>query len=133
MDTGTNPLVDPKIQEAKISDNTQARINAPLKDPTGINPEDKTFLEMIMNKIEKGEIDLFKPASLLNHEVYDKLAQAEQGKVDYEAMTVLPTLRQIKDLWDLGHKDSFQIQNLAHQLRISKERFEEINGDVFII
>ena len=128
-----NPLTDPKMQEAAIDDTMQAELNKPLTDPTGISAEDMSFLTEVMAKVDTGDINLLVIDTLINHEVYDKLDEVSQGRIDIEAHNILSTLRQIRTLWDLKETDSFQIQNLVHQLRISKERFEGKEGDVFII
>lgn len=111
----------------------QQEMGKPLKDTSGVNPQDMEFLHMLINKIENKEIELHTPSSLLNTPVYEKLGEDAQGKADYNAMNMLGTIRQIHQLWQGGDRDSFQIQNLVHQLRLTKERLEEIGGDIYII
>lgn len=116
-----------------VDDKTQKELNAPLSDPTGVDPADQEFLEMVVKMIDEGVIDLYKPDSLINHEFYDTLSEDRQGKADLEAVNLLSALRDIKGLYDGGFKDTFQIQNLVHRVRNTKERLEEEGGDMFII
>lgn len=112
---------------------TQSELNIPLKLGAGIDPEDQRFLEMLMSYIADGKIDLYKPDSLVNSEVYEKLDHSSKGKVDIEAVNMLSAIRNIKDLHDAGYGDTYQTQNLVYRLRISKERLEEVGGNLFII
>lgn len=101
--------------------------------PNGISQEDQTFLNMVLQKVERGEMNLMQPSSLINHKVYDGLPNEKQGKVDFDAVNLATTLRNIVDLWKYFQKPTFQIENLVHQVRITKERLEEISGDVYVI
>jgi len=120
-------------KDAQISQEVQVELNQPLKDDTGVDPKDQEFLAMLIDKIDKEEIDLHKPTSLINTEVYDKLDETARGKADYDAFNLLGSIREINNLWRAGHQDSYQIQYLVHKIRITKEGLEEIGGDIFII
>ena len=122
-----------KQAEVDLPEEEQMKMGKPLKDDTGVNPADMEFLQMLMSKIEDGEIDLHVPSSLLNEPVYEALSEEAQGKADYNAITLLSTIRQIRQLWEMGDKESYQIQNLVHQVRMTKERLEEVGGDIYII
>lgn len=115
-------------------DQTQKELNAPLSDPTGASEEDKEFLRMVLSMIESGEIDMLKPSSLINVEVYNKLSESQQGRTDLEALNLLAAIRQIRELDDqeVG-MDTFQMQNLVERVKNTKERLEEEGGDLFII
>lgn len=123
------------LEQAKVDlpEDEQKKMGQPLKDDTGVNPADVEFLQMLMGKIEDGEIDLHVPSSLLNEPVYESLSEEAQGKADYNAMTLLSTIRQIRQLWEMGDTQSYQIQNLVHQVRVTKERLEEVGGDIYVI
>ena len=88
---------------------------------------------MLMEFIASEKINLYRPESLLNSQVYDKLGREAQGKVDIEAVNMLAAIREIKDLHDAGFGNTYQTQNLVYRLRVSKERLEEIGGNLFII
>lgn len=112
---------------------TQKRLNEPLKDPTGVDPKDQEFLQSIVSLIEEGKINLYRPSSLLNGEAYDKLSNELKAKADLESMNLLNSVRDIKNLYENGFRDSFQIQYAVNEARMEKERVEQVCGDVFII
>ncbi|MBI5413782.1 hypothetical protein HZA42_05545 [Candidatus Peregrinibacteria bacterium] len=112
---------------------TQKRLNEPLVKPTGISPENQAFLNMVLDKVDRGQINLLMPSTLINHAIYDQLPPEKQGKVDFDAVNLLTTLRNIYDLWKIDKQPTFQIENMVHQVRVTKERLEEISGDVYVI
>lgn len=128
-----NPLFDPKTDNQPIDAQVQQNLNQPTVDPTGVSDEDQAFLNEIVAKIDGGQIDIHKPSTLLNMDVYGKLTEEQQGQVDMEAMNMLPKIREISDLHKAGFQQTFQIQNLVHAVRLKKEEFEKTLGDVFII
>lgn len=120
-------------QDVEISPAEQEKLNKPLADDSGVDPDDKAFLDLIVKKIEHKEIDPLKPGSLINHLVYDRLDEQAQGKADMEAFNMLATIREIYKLWQNGDRDSYQIQYMVHKIRLHKEKLEEVGGDIFII
>lgn len=121
------------MDQTQIDPQTQKRLNDPLAKPAGISPEDEAFLKLVVSKVEKGEINLMQPSSLINHAVYDQLPPEKQGKIDFDAVNLLTTVRNIYDLLQIGHQATYQIENLVHQVRLTKERLEAISGDIYII
>ena len=114
-----------------VDEKTQKELNTPLRhDGTTQNKE---FLEILIKMISEGKINLYQPGSLINHSVYDKLDDAAKGKADLEATNMLTAVREIKGLHDAGYNDTYQMDNLVEQLRVTKERLENIGGDLFII
>ena len=79
------------------------------------------------------KINLYLPSTLLNQSVYEKLTDEAQGNADLDAINLTNAMREIKGLCDAGFKDTYQVQNLVHQLRATKERLEEAGGDLFVI
>lgn len=121
-------------EKIAIDQKTQEELNKPLEAPKmEESPEDRQFLEMILEKVEKKQIDLFTPSSLINHAVYDAISDDARGKADFDAVNLLATLREIKKLCDAGFKDTYQTMNMVHQVRLTKERLEEISGDIYVI
>lgn len=114
-------------------DDRQKILNEPLKDGGAMSAQHAAFLDMVIGLIEEGKIDLYKPASLINYEVYNNLDEQRQGKVDIEAVNLLSVLREIKDLNDLGDRETYQMSNLVERLKATKERLENAGGDLFII
>jgi len=122
-----------EFQNQNISTDTQQMLNKPMEHPEDLDPKDQEFLTMLMAKIDKGEIDLYRPSTLLNSAVYDKLDEAKKGKADFDALNLLGTIRDIHKLWNSGERNSYQIENLTHRIRLTKERLEELGGDIYII
>jgi len=123
-----------------VSSNPAPDIQLMLNKPTAIksgeykvSPKDKAFLKDVLQKVEAGEIKLFTPSSLLNQPVYEKLSPDLRTKAEYDILVLLHKIRQIKKLWDAGDRNSYQIMNLVHSLRLAKESLESAEGDVFII
>jgi hypothetical protein len=114
----------------------QVMLNKPVKiQPENYSPDpkDQSFLKLLMKQVTAGKIQLFTPSSLLNHQVYDSATPELQAKADYDILILLHKIRQIKKLWDEGHRDSYQILNLVHSLRLAKESLESQQGDIFVI
>ncbi len=116
-----------------LSDDEIQMLNQPLAHPQGLSAEDEQFLNMLMEKIDKKEIDLYRPSTLLNAAVYEKLDETAKGKADFDAVNLLTTIREIRKLWMLNQRNTYQIENLTHQIRLTKERLEVLGGDIFII
>lgn len=116
-----------------IDPETQKMLNTPAVDPKGLSQENQAFLNLVVAKVEKGEINLMQPNSLINHAIYDKLTEDKQGKVDFDAVNLAAILRNIYGLWKAYQNSTYQIENMVHQVRLTKERLEEISGDVYVI
>ena len=117
-----------------IDDQMQQTLNKPLEaGQTQISDEDRKFLAMLLDLIDSKKIDLYKPSTLINNEVYDTLDEKARGKTDFDAVNLLSTIREIKKLCDGGFRDSYQTMNMVNQIRLTKERLEEIAGDIYII
>jgi len=127
-------ISDENQQKAVFGDEqTQKELNTPLSDPTGVGSDNEEFLKLLVSLIEKGEIDLYKPATLINQPVYAPLDEKTRGQIDFEAMNLLAAIRDIKGLYDAGYKDTFQMQNLVDRVHDTKKRLEDEGGDIFII
>ena len=124
MDQSTAQNLDPE---------TQKRLNSPLVNPNGLSAQNQTFLNLVVEKVERNEINLMQPSTLINHAVYDALPQDKQGKVDFDAVNLLSTLRNIYGLWKTYGVATYQIENMVHQVRLMKERLEEVSGDVYVV
>ena len=120
-------------QDHEISADLQAMVNKPADHAEALDPKDVEFLKMLMAKIDAGEINLYRPSTLLNFPIYEKLSELAQGKADVEAFNLLGTIREIRTLWNLGHHNTYQIENLTHRIRVTKERLEDAGGDIYII
>lgn len=112
---------------------TQALLNTPLEKQGGLSAENEAFLDVVLGFVAEGRINLYQPSTLLNEPVYDLLDQEKQGRADMEAMNLLTSIREIKGLCDAGFRQTFQVENLVSRFKMSKERVEELGGDIFII
>ncbi len=126
-------LVDESLMNQGIDENVQQMINKPQADPTGVDEADREFMQLVMKLIEDGTIDLYRPETLMNKEVYNSLDESKKGKADTNAIPLLGEIRNIKKLYDAGDRESYQIQNLIHRVRLTKERLEDECGNVYII
>ncbi|MBU0981117.1 hypothetical protein KKC94_00315 [Patescibacteria group bacterium] len=135
MDDSTkiNPLYDPSTDNQEINPKVQEMINKPMSAQGGFSAEDKTFLDMLMKMVDGKQIDLYKPESLINHTVYDKISDADKGKADLNAINMLARIRDIYSLLKSNSEPTFQVQNMVMDLRYKKEQLEKIGGDLFII
>lgn len=126
-------LVDKNLMNQTIEDKVQTMINKPQDDPTGIDEKDNEFLENVMNLINEETINLYMAETIMNKEVYNNASEEAQALADVNAIPLLGELRQIKLLYETGNTKTFQIKNLVHRVRLTKERLEEKCGDVYII
>ncbi len=120
-------------QDAVISEEVQQMLNQPLTHDGDLDPKDQEFLAMLMEKVDQGEINLYRPSTLINYAVYDKLSPELQVKVEVDAFNLLATVRNIRALWNMGNRNTYQIENLTQKIRLTKERLEIVEGDVYII
>lgn len=131
--TQSDPLFDPSKQDQEINQELQNKMNKPPVDPQGFNPDDEAFLQEIIAKVESETINVYSPSSLYNEELVESLDQETQARIEITAQSLLAHIRNIVSLWEYEKQPTYQIKNLIHQLRVTKERFELEEGDVFII
>ena len=127
-----NPLYDPKTDNLPIDPAVQSMINAPLKDDSGFSDEDQALLNLLMQKVEDGTINLYQPGSLLNTTVYESLPSDAKGKADQNALILLGKIREIVNLLKISPDPTYQLKNLVASLNDTKKRLEA-NGDLFVI
>ncbi len=118
-------------RDAEIRPDTQSMLNKPMA--TKMSEVDHEFLDMVIAKIEKGEINLYTPQSLLNKDIYASLAPEKEQKVDLTLQSLLFELRQIKNWHDAGENENAQMDNMIRDVRIKKENLEKEVGDVLKI
>jgi hypothetical protein len=117
----------------EISPQAQQSLNKPLGHPGGLSEKDTAFMTMLVDMVDKKKIDLYKPGTLLNTAVYDQLNEGAKAKAELDAFNMMATIREINKLWKAGMRNTYQIENLVHKMRLTKERLEEAGGDIFII
>ncbi|MBU2524430.1 hypothetical protein KKG71_04510 [Patescibacteria group bacterium] len=128
-----NQLYNSKMHEAEINPELQKKINTPPIDPEGFNSDDEGFLQEIIAKVQAETINLYSVSSLYNEKLVEKLSPESQTRVEFAAQNLLSDIREIVTLWEYEKKPTYQIKNLIHHLRVTKERLELKEGDVFII
>lgn len=124
-----------KHKDTQIDEKTQAEINKPLKKEEGLSESEKTFLNKILELIEKKKINFDQTSSIINQDVYEKLSPEHQVKVEMRARVALQNIRRIKDLYDHPEYDteSHQMSSMLAHLYQEVETLEEAEGDVFKI
>lgn len=122
-----------KYQDHIVDQQTQKRLNQPLKDETGFNEGHEEFLKILIKKIEGGVLNPFDVKTLYNTSVYENLNEEEKEAADLTALNIVAIIRQIEKLWKLEQKATFQVQNLVETVFQMKSKFEEQHGDVYII
>jgi len=129
---GINPLFDPSTDNQDIHEETQKMINTDMK-TDDYAPADQEFVDLILQLVEAGTIQLYQPSSLINHQVYDTLSDEAKGLADLNAMNILAKLRQIVEQSKIYEHPTFQLKSLVASVRQNKERLEEHSGDIYII
>lgn len=129
----TKKLIDSEEMHKSVDENVQQMINKPQTDPSGMSEENKNFLNLVVELVKNGTIDLYRPETLMNHDVYDNLDEKTKGIADMNAVPLLGEIRQIKKLYESGNSGTFQMKNLIERVRLYKERLESKHGDIYII
>lgn len=128
-----NPLYDPSLHAAEINPELQQALNKPPQDPIGFSQVDEVFLGEILDKVKMGRINLYVASSLYNQTVVDQLDAEAKVRVEIQSQSLLASIRELVGLWEYDPSPTYQIKNLLDKLRLTKERFELKEGDVFII
>jgi len=114
---------------------TQDGLNTPWSDPkTSLSPEDKAFMEDLVNKINSGVINVYQASTILNQSVYDQLSPENKAKTDIWLQATLANIRRIKDFYDNPHDNNSDMMiDMIKELRLKKETLEKEIGDVLKI
>jgi hypothetical protein len=120
------------FKDAVIVPDVQQKLNQPLS-TEALAKEHAEFLDMLIGKLERKEIDPINASTLYNRPIYDKLSEVEQEKADLTAINLMGVIRQIERLWKLERAKSFQMQSLVETVWQMKSKFEELHGDVYVI
>ncbi|MDP2691703.1 MAG: hypothetical protein U1C97_00660 [Candidatus Gracilibacteria bacterium] len=124
-----------QYQETPIDKKTQTELNQPFRSGTRtLNKEDKSFLDNLIKHIESKDIDLYKPNSILNQEVYNQLNGEKKAQADTFANATLALIRQVNSLYQSDHSnDSEMMINMVRDLRMRTEKLENKLGNVLKI
>jgi hypothetical protein len=61
--------------------------------------EHEDYMMKLVGLVDRGEIDLMDPDSLLNFTVYDRLSDAAKGKIDQAKVNLLHEVRRIVEFY----------------------------------
>lgn len=129
-----NPYFDPATDNMPIAEETQKIVNTPVEDPQGLGQDDLALAELIAKLVEENKINLYRPSSLLNQDVYDKLDDTKKAKIDKMSFNMLTTVRDIYNYYKSAYSNnSYQFENMLHKFRLLKEETEKECGDVYIL
>lgn len=87
----------------------------------------EAFIDMILALLKKEAINPYDPESLLNHDVYERLSDAEKSKVDRALPNICDQLRRIVEfrLSKETPDRSAELQTMIEYLWQMKQRIEE--------
>lgn len=108
----------------------QQKVGTPL---TGVmDPTLEKFLHDLIKLIDEKKIDPYVPDSFLNKDIYEKLPEALQGKVDLALVNMVDLVRKIEEYFRSKQtpNECPQYENMLATLLQMKERLEE-HHDVF--
>ena len=95
--------------------------------------EIQEYLSLLEKKMEQHAINLFTPSTLINKDIYLKLTELQQGRVDFSCMNLVHLLRQVKQLQERNEATSAQMENLVQTIFQYKNKLENEMGDVLVI
>jgi hypothetical protein len=117
---------------AKHTNVTQEEHIAAGQPVTGtVGSDHKEFLEVLFSLLASGEVDPYKPSSMLKTDVYDSLTEEKQDAVDMELQSICNQVRLIDNFRKGGcDATSIHFQTMVEQLWQMVDRIE-IENDVF--
>ncbi len=102
---------------------------------TDMDERHKKFLADLIAMIDKKEIDVVAPESLLRRQAYDALPEDARGVVDFAIVNIADQIRRIEGYFRSTQTPnaSPQLQTMIEHLWDMKSRLEEKHGDVLKI
>lgn len=97
-----------------------------------MDPKLEKFLHELIKLIDEKQIDPYVPDSFLNKEIYEKLPENLQGKIDLALVNMVDLVRKIEEYYrsQATPNECPQYENMLASLLQMKERLEE-HHDVF--
>lgn len=113
-----------------LSEAAQVKAGAPIKGDMG--DDHKDFAMTISRLLESGEIDVTKPETFLNKDIYEKLEPEWRVKADLALMNISTLLGHIYDFYKSKQTPDAcpQLATMIEDLWQMKERIES-HADVF--
>ena len=119
-------MTDPQTPQAaqSLSDEQQKKIGQSV--PQKMDDKYETFMKEILRLIEKKEIELGKPHSLINEAIFATLSESEQDQVDVALFNISNLLTRIVEFRVSKHTpdESIELQSMIEHLWQMKERIE---------
>src|SRR5262249_44729945 len=112
---------------------TQKRLNKPIADGAGLDKSHEDFLNLLLGKIEKGELNPLNLRTIYNPGAYEALNESEQEAADMTAMNLMSVIKHIQALQTLEKEPGFQVRNLVETAFQMKSKFEAKHGDIYVI
>ncbi len=118
-------------QQTSLTEEQQKKAGQPLAGD--MDDEHKNFVKKVSQLLESGAIDITKPESFLNKDVYDAMDEQWQGKTDLALMNMSTLLEHIYGFYKSKQTPdaSPQLANMIEQLWEMKQRIESHGYDVF--
>ena len=105
------------------SDDLNKMMATPPSADSEFTEDEHDFIQLIFSLIEKGNINLHQPSTLINQEFYNKANEMAQGKADMTAVNFLAKIRELNDLRELSGaeqnyiKPTYQAKYLVSMLK----------------
>lgn len=111
--------------DVHLPEDEQKKAGAPVGGAVGT--EHKEFAEHLYQLLDSGEIDLINSESLVNKEVYDKLDEEWQDKIDISLTNMINQIRLIDKLRQAGSEETeaIHLHTMIEHLWEMKQRIEE--------
>lgn len=127
----TNPLARAIAVHSDLPEDAQKAAGKAITGSMGQSHTD--FLNLLLDLLNKKEIDPGNPKSFLNTKIYDALKQEEKDQID---LALLNLGHQLEDIIEFRLStqtpdSSPQLQTMIEQLWDIKQRIEDKAGDVF--
>lgn len=112
-----------------------AQIRAGQASGNNMDEKHKKFLADLIGMIDRKEIDVTVPESLVNRSVYDALPELSRGVVDFALLNLADQIRRIEGYFrnTKTPNASPELQTMIEYLWQMKSRLEEKHGNVLKI
>lgn len=116
-----------------LSLEAQKRMGAPIGDD--MPGEHKAYLGMIIDLLDRKEVDLLKPETILHRDVYAALPELDRSAIDVAVINIIHQVTHIEEFYRSPHTPNAapQLRTMIDHLKQQIERIEAKYGDVFKI
>lgn len=122
-------LANSIAKHTNVTQDEHIAAGQPVKGAVG--NDHKEFLEVLFALLASGEVDPYKPSSMLKTDVYDSLTEEKQDAVDMELQSICSQVRLLDNFHKSGgDENSIHFHTMVEQLWEMVDRIE-IENDVF--